>query len=481
MSFMGSDFLLCGSSAQSLYHGVAADLPIVDFHCHINADEILENRRFNDLGEAWLEGDHYKWRLMRAAGISEEFITGDASFAQKFFAFAGMLPYAVGNPVYDWAHLELRRFFNCAKTFGIDSAEDIYSFCNDKLQNDPDLRVRGIIKRMKVKVIVTTDDPADDLSSHKALVTARAGARTGTQAEARAGDSSFDTQVLPGWRPGAVMNIESDGFAEYINKLGSVSGIKINDFDSLKAALLNRMEFFNSCGCRTSDHGIRQLVVSPLTYDEVNIIFLKGQRGEVLSAFEAEQYRYALMSFMGREYARLGWVMQLHLGVQRSINLNMFKLLGPDTGFDCIDPTADISGLAAFFDELNSTGTLPKTMIFSINPSFNQAVNTLAGCFSSDGVKSKVQQGSAWWFNDTAFGMEQQIIGFAEGGLLGNFVGMLTDSRSFLSYTRHEYFRRILCNYLGGLVDSGRYPDISSLKPLIENICYKNAISFFEF
>jgi glucuronate isomerase len=469
MSFMGSDFLLRGSAARALYHGIAAGLPIIDFHCHINADEILENRRFNDLGEAWLEGDHYKWRLMRAAGISEEFITGDASFSQKFFAFAGMLPGAVGNPVYDWAHLELRRFFNCDMIFGIHSNEDIYSYCNDKLQNDPSLRVRGIIERMKVKVIVTTDDPADDLSSHKALATARAG------------DSSFDTQVLPGWRPGGVLDIERDSFAAYIAKLSDASGVQVDNLDSLKDALLSRMEFFASCGCRTSDHGIRQLVYAPLSCDEVNAVFLKRLRGGVLTALEAEQYRYALMSFMGKEYARLNWVMQLHLGVQRSVNSNMFKLLGPDTGFDCIDPTVDISGLAEFFDELNTVGALPKTMIFSINPSFNQAINTLAGCFSSDGVMSKVQQGSAWWFNDTAFGMEQQIISFAEAGLLGNFVGMLTDSRSFLSYTRHEYFRRILCNYLGDLVDSGRYPDTSSLKPLIENICYKNAMSFFGF
>ena len=466
MAFIDKDFLLESTTAKALYHDFAAKMHIIDYHCHINASEILENKRFNDLAEAWLGGDHYKWRLMRANGAEEKYVTGDASGFDKFIAFSQALSRSVGNPVYHWAHLELQRFFGCTKPLTPDTAQEIWDFCNEKLKNDDRLRVRGIIECMRVDVIVTTDDPADDLHSHKEL----------------ASDDSFRTKVLPGWRPGGATDIESAGFTEYMKKLGEVSGVEINGFDTLKSALSKRLEYFNDNGCCTADHGIRQLAYEPAADDVIDGIIRKRLNGEELTGVEAAQYRYALMSFLGKEYARLGWVMELHVGVMRSINSVMVDRLGPDTGFDCIDPDAGITGIAQYLNALNSTDALPKTLIFSINPVDNFAINTLAGCFPGEGIKSKVQQGSAWWFNDTFHGMEQQMIAFAESGVLANFVGMLTDSRSFLSYPRHEYFRRILCNLLGGWVDSGKYPpDMACLESIVKDISYNNAKSFFGF
>jgi len=464
MSFMDKDFLLESYTAKELFHEYAAEMPIIDYHCHLNADEILENRQFTDLSQAWLGGDHYKWRLMRANGIAEKFITGDAPGFDKFEAFANVLPRAAGNPVFHWAHLELQRFFDCDIPLNPDTAKEIWGLCNKKLENDNNLRVHGIIKQMNVEVIVTTDDPADELNSHKKI----------------AEENTVSAKVLPGWRPGAVLDIDREDFITYIGRLGNVSGVQVEDFSSLKEALLNRMEFFNSLGCRTADHGIHQLSYAPSKDEQIEAIFKKRKQNETLTTTETDSFRYALMSFLAKEYARFGWVMELHLGVKRGVNKKMTKLLGPDTGFECIDPSCDFSGIAEFLNELNNEDKLPKTILFSINPSFDQIINTIAGCFPEEGIRSKVQQGSAWWFNDTLAGMEQQIMTFAEAGVLANFVGMLTDSRSFLSYTRHEYFRRILCNMLGGWVDSGRYPaDKKYLEILIKDICYNNTKAFF--
>jgi len=466
MAFMNDDFLLESNTAKTLYHDFAAGTPIIDYHCHIDAADIFENRQFSDLSAAWLNGDHYKWRLMRANGTAERYITGDSSGFEKFMAFADVLPRSIGNPVYHWSHLELQRFFDCEKPLNPGTAKEIWEICSEKLKHDESLRVRGIINRMNVEVIVTTDDPADNLDYHKKL----------------ASDSTLKTKVLPGWRPGAVMDIESAGFSGYLARLAEASGVEIKDFSTLKSALLNRLEFFNDRGCRTSDHGILQLIYTQSSDKVINDLLVKRLRGEILSSTEADLYRYALMSYLGKEYARLGWVMELHLGVKRSINSVMFDLLGPDTGFDCIDPSASLAGLAEFLNELNSMYLLPRTLIFSINPAYNNIVNTLAGCFPEEGVRGKVQQGSAWWFNDTYHGMEQQMTVFAENGVLANFIGMLTDSRSFMSYTRHEYFRRILCNLIGGWVETGKYPaDMGYLRCLVQDICYNNAKSFFCF
>ena len=466
MAFMDKDFLLESNSAKTLYHDSAANMPIIDYHCHINASDILENKRFVDLSEAWLGGDHYKWRLMRANGIAEKYITGDASGFDKFIAFAEVLPRSIGNPVYHWAHLELQRFFGCAKPLDPDTAREIWDICNEKLKNDDSLCIRGIIEGMRVEVIVTTNDPADDLDCHKKL----------------SADDSFNTKVLPGWRPGAVMDIENVDFTESIAKLGKVSDITIEDFYALKSALNRRMEYFNDNGCRTADYGIAQLVYAPATDDQLNTIFKKRLSRDVLTPIEANQYRYSLMRYCAREHARLGWVMELHLGAIRNVNTIMFDMLGPDTGFDCAATASNLADLVMYFDELDRTGALPKTLIFSINPADNMAINTLAGCFTEEGIRSKLQQGSAWWFNDTYTGIKQQIVDFAESGVLANFVGMLTDSRSFLSYTRHEYFRRILCNIVGNWVDSGRYPaDWSRLDSLVKDVCYYNSKTFFNF
>ena len=466
MAFMDYDFLLDTSTAKILYHEYAAKMPIIDYHCHIDAREILENKQFSDLSDAWLGGDHYKWRLIRANGTAEKYVTGDASGFEKFMAFAEVMPNAIGNPVYHWAHLELQRFFGCKKPLCPENAQEIWDSCNYKLQNNDRLRVRGIIDCMRVEVIVTTDDPIDDLESHKKL----------------AADESFKTKVLPGWRPGTIMDIETTGFPDYIKKLREVTGSEIEDFAGLKSALLQRIEYFNEAGCRTADHGLHQLTYAPADDGQIDDILKKGLSGETVKSYEADRFRYALMIYLGKEYAKLDWVTELHVGVMRNVNTVMLDKVGANTGFDCIDPDVGIADLAKYLNELNIADALPKTLIFSINPIFDSAINTLAGSFPKEGIKSRVQQGSAWWFNDTFYGMEQQMKAFAEGGVLANFVGMLTDSRSFLSYPRHEYFRRILCNLIGGWVDSGKYPaDMITLEKIIKNICYNNTKTFFGF
>ena len=462
--FLDRNFLLKGRSAKILFHDYADEMPIIDYHCHIDPAEIYENKRFEDLSEAWLGGDHYKWRLMRANGVGERYITGGASGWEKFRAFAEVLPRAVGNPVYHWAHLELRRYFGCEVPLGPDNARKIWDSCNEMLASDADLRVRGIINKMRVEAIVTTDDPADSLEWHRKL----------------AADESFGTKVLPGWRPSLALDVESPGFAEYVKRLGEAAEVDIGSYGGFKAALLERMEYFNAQGCRSCDHGIRKVVYMPAAEERLNGIFEKRLRGLCLTEDEAEQFRYGLLAFFAREYARLGWVMELHLGVLRNVNSIMFDKLGPDTGYDCADASSGISGLAGFLDDLDKNRALPKTLIFSVEPADNMVINSLAGCFAEEGVKGKVQQGCAWWFNDTLSGMEQQMTCFAETGVLGNFVGMLTDSRSFLSYTRHEYFRRLLCGMLGKWADSGLYPaDMSNLGEIVRDICYNNAKRYF--
>ena len=462
--FFGMDFLLEGETAKRLFHEYASTAPIIDYHCHIDPSEIYENRRFADISDAWLGGDHYKWRLMRACGVDEKYITGAAAGIEKFRALARILPRAIGNPVYHWVHLELQRYFGCRIPLGPDTADEIWNLCNEKLAQDDSLRVRGIIGRSNVECIITTDSPADDLTWHRRL----------------ADDETFGTKVLPGWRPDAVMNIENAGFAEEIRKLSEAANIGIYDYASLKAALLSRLEYFNNHGCRASDHGLRRLVPIPSTDEDINALLAKRFRGEIPSMVDADRYRYALLCFLAKEYARLGWVMELHLGALRNVNADMYGKLGADSGFDSIDPSGSIPGLAIFLDVLNSDGLLPKTLIFSIEPSDNIAINTLAGCFTQPGLKSKVQQGSAWWFNDSCAGIRQQLTSFAESGVLANFIGMLTDSRSFLSYTRHEYFRHILCSLIGGWVDTGLYPsDTNSLAAIVQDICYNNAKEYF--
>lgn len=466
--FIDENFLLRGETARHLYHTYAAKIPIVDYHCHIDAAEIYEDKRFADLSEVWLSGDHYKWRLMRACGVEEKYITGEACGRVKFAAFASCLPRAAGNPVYHWAHMELQRFFGITTPLGPDTAQKIWEKTSKALQRDETLSARGIIGRMDVEVIVTTDDPADSLEWHRRI--AVGGLTPPMQS----------TRVLPCFRPDAALNIEGKGFYQYIVELGESSGTKIKNYDDLKQALQNRIKHFADEGCKAADHGIYRLKYAPASSRDIKAIFKKALNKEPLNALDADKYRYALLRFLAGEYVINGWVMELHLGVLRNVNKLAFDKTGANTGFDCMGTSIDIAELSSVLNAFDKAGVLPKTLIFPINPVDNAAVNVLAGCFAGEGIKSRVQQGSAWWFNDSLGGIRQQLKCFAENGVLGNFVGMLTDSRSFMSYTRHEYFRRILCDFLGRLADTGQYPtDIDSLSKLVEDICYNNVKEYF--
>ena len=462
--FMDKDFLLSTEAAQMLYHQFAENMPILDYHCHINPKEICENRKFENITQVWLGGDHYKWRQMRSNGVDEKYITGDGSDREKFQAWAETLPKLIGNPLYHWSHLELRRYFGYEGYLNGDTAEEVWNLCNAKLQDDS-MTVRNIIKQSGVTLICTTDDPADSLEWHKKI----------------AEDPTFDVQVLPAWRPDKAMNVEKPTYAEYIAQLSKVSGVEVKDFASLKEALKNRMAFFASMGCCVSDHALEYVMYAPATDAEVDAILQKGLRGEAISKEEELKYKTAYMLFVAREYVKMGWVMQIHYGCKRDNNAYMFEQLGPDTGYDCINNYAPSAQMADFLNALSATNDIPKTILYSLNPNDNASIGSIIGCFQGD-IPGKIQQGSAWWFNDHKIGMTEQMASLANLGCLGNFVGMLTDSRSFLSYTRHEYFRRILCELIGGWVENGEYPaDMKALETIIKGICYNNAVKYFGF
>lgn len=462
--FLDKDFLLSTEMAQKLYHDYAETMPILDYHCHINPQEICEDRKFENITQVWLGGDHYKWRQMRSNGVDEKYITGDATDREKFQAWAETLPKLIGNPLYHWSHLELRRYFGYEGYLNGDTAEEVWNLCNAKLQEDS-MTVRNLIRQSNVTLICTTDDPVDTLEYHKKL----------------AEDTSFEVQVLPAWRPDKAMNVEKPTYAAYIKQLSEVSGVEIKDFASLKEALKNRMEFFNSMKCCVSDHALEYVMYAPASDAEVDAIIAKGLKGEAVSREEELKYKTAFMLFVAREYNRMGWIMQLHYGCKRDNNAYMFEQLGPDTGFDCINNYAPSAQMADFLNALSATGEVPKTILYSLNPNDNAAIGTILGCFQG-APAGRIQQGSAWWFNDHKTGMKDQMISLANLGCLGNFVGMLTDSRSFLSYTRHEYFRRILCDLIGGWVDNGEYPaDMKALEEIVKGISYNNVIKYFEF
>lgn len=463
--FMDKDFLLSTDTAKTLYHDYAATMPVLDYHCHINPEEIAKDRQFDNITQLWLGGDHYKWRQMRSNGVDEYYITGDAPDFEKFKKWAETLSKAIGNPLYHWSHLELQRYFGYYGTLNADTAEEVWNICNEKLAQ-PDMSVRNIIKKSNVTLICTTDDPIDSLEWHKMI----------------AEDDSFDVQVLPAWRPDKAMNIEAPGFIDYLKALEKASGIEINSFASLKDALVNRMEFFNKMGCRASDHALEYVMYQPATEEEIEAIFSKRMAGGTILRDEELKFKTAFMVAMGREYHRLGWAMQLHYGTHRNMNTGMFNKLGPDTGYDCINTYSSTGEMAAFLNALNVTDQLPKTIIYSLNPADNAGIGTVLGCFQGPECKGKIQQGSAWWFNDHKTGMTDQMISLANLGLLANFVGMLTDSRSFLSYTRHEYFRRILCELIGNWVENGEYPDdMNMLGNMVKDISYRNAVNYFGF
>lgn len=464
MNFMTDNFLLKTETAKLLYHKYAANMPIVDYHCHINPQEIYEDRKFENITQVWLGGDHYKWRLIRSNGVNEDEITGNADAQVKFRHFAEMLPKAIGNPMYHWTHLELKKYFDYNGVLNAKTADEVFALCNEKLQKD-DMTVRSLIKKSNVSMIGTTDDPIDSLEWHKKLLE----------------DKSFDVTVAPSYRPDKAVNIEKAGFVEYIGKLSAASGIEIKTVDDVKAALSNRLDFFCEVGCRATDHGLDYVVYSPASEIEVENIFQTVMNGGTVSQEDADKYKTAIMLHLGKEYAKHGIVMQLHYGAQRNTNGKMFDRLGPDTGFDCISTKSCGEAITGFLNALASENALPKTILYSLNPQDNEMLGTILGCFQGTETQGKIQHGSAWWFNDTKSGMEAQLKSLANLSLLGNFVGMLTDSRSFLSYTRHEYFRRILCNLIGEWVENGEYPfDEEQLGQLVQDICFNNAKRYFD-
>jgi len=460
-SFMDKDFILNTETAKVLYHETAAKMPIIDYHCHIEAKEIAEDRKFDNIAQVWLGGDHYKWRAMRICGTPERCVTGDATDYEKWLAFCTAAPKMIGSPLYHWAHLELQRYFGITETLSEDTAEKIWNECNEQLKT---LTVRKMIEKSNVEIICTTNDPTEMLPYHKEL----------------AKDDTFKTKVFPAFRPDKAVNIDKAGFADYIGALGEAWGKEIKSFADVKAAIVSRIEYFAEVGCKAADHGL-DYVPFKLADDATNeATFKKAMNGEALTAEEIDGYKTALIACCAAEYAKREWVMELHYGVIRNTNSEMFRRLGPDTGYDAVDQHLDAANLAHLLDLLLSSGALPRTVIFPIDPSHNTSVETICGAFQAEGIKGRVQQGAAWWFNDTKAGMEQQLKAFSELSVLGCFIGMLTDSRSFLSYTRHEYFRRILCNYIGDLVENGEYPaDMKHLSEVVADICCNNARSYF--
>ena len=464
-AFMDKDFLLETATAQKLYHEYAAKKPVLDYHCHINPKEIAEDRKFENITQVWLGGDHYKWRFMRSSGVDEYYITGDAPDKEKFLKWAECVGKAIGNPLFHWSHLELQRYFGYNGVLNKKTAEEVWEICNKKLA-EPSMSVRNLIKQSGVTLICTTDDPVDSLEWHQMIKA----------------DESFDVQVLPAWRPDKAMNIEKPEYLDYLAKLTEVSGIKIDTFADLKAALSNRMDFFAANGCSVSDHALEYVMYAPATDDEIEAIFAKRKAGNTVTREEEMKFKYAFMQNVAREYNKRNWVMQLHYGCKRDNNRTMYNKLGPDTGYDCINNYAPSSEMADFLNALITTEELPKTILYSLNPNDNQSIGTILGCFQDSTAVAKIQQGSAWWFNDHKTGMQDQMISLANLGNLSGFVGMLTDSRSFLSYTRHEYFRRIMCNLIGNLVENGEFPeDYDILSEIVEGISYDNAVRYFGF
>ena len=456
-AFMDKDFLLSSDTARHLYHEYAADLPIIDYHCHLDPKEIFEDRQFENIAQVWLGGDHYKWRLMRSAGVEERYITGDASDREKFQKWAETVGLAVGNPLHHWSHLELKNYFGYEGALNGDTAEEVWQLCNEKLKT---LSARRLIVNSRVKALCTTDDPADSLEWHRKI----------------AADESFGVKVLPSFRPDKALGIEKADYLDYLKRLG-----EITSFAQLSQVLKERLAFFVSLGCRVSDHGMESVPYAPATKDEVEAIFRRRRNGEIPTLQEQKQFKTALLLELGREYHRLGVVMQLHFGVIRDNSHRVFRALGPDAGIDSIGDQPSIKELAAFLGALDDTDELPRTILYSLNPNDNAALVTVMGAFQTGEAVGKLQHGSAWWFNDHKQGMIEQLTTLAADGYLAGFVGMLTDSRSFLSYARHEYFRRILCELLGSWVENGEYPnDEKALRTIVEGICVRNAERFFE-
>lgn len=464
--FMNEDFLLSTETARKLYHDHAEKMPVIDYHCHINPMEIYEDKRYDTITEVWLGGDHYKWRAMRSCGVPERYITGDATPAEKFQKWAETIPNLIGNPLYHWTHLELQRYFGITEPLTGDNAMEIYETCN-RILAQPDMSVRGIIRKSGVKLICTTDDPVDDLKAHELL----------------AADPTAPAVVLPAFRPDKAMRADKPTFPQYVSQLEAVVGYAINTVEDMRRALEDRIAYFADHGCRVSDHALDYCFCEEATEEELNDIFARAKAGKGITWGEQLKYHTALLIAVGKEYSRRDWVVQFHFGCLRDNSRVNFRKLGPDTGFDSMNDAPNAAGLARLLGTLEEQNALGKTILYSLNPSDNGIVGSIMGAFQTDSpIPGKIQQGSAWWFNDHKPGMEAQMVSLMSLGAMGSFNGMLTDSRSFLSYTRHEYFRRILCNLFGNLVENGEYPaDMERLGKMVENISYNNTLHYFRF
>ena len=467
---MDENFLLQTETAQKLYHEHAAKMPIIDYHCHLIPKMVADDHKFKSITEIWLGGDHYKWRAKRSNGVDERFCTGtDTTDWEKFEKWAETVPYTFRNPLYHWTHLELKTAFGIDKLLNPTTAREIFDECNDKLQNDPNMTARGLMRRYNVETVCTTDDPVDSLEYHKQVR-----------------DSGFEIKMLPTWRPDKAMAVENPAeFRAYVEKLAEVSGVTINKFSDMVDALQKRHDFFEEMGCRLSDHGIEEFYAADYTDAEIDAIFDKVYGGKELTHEEIDKFKSAMMIVFGEMDYASGWTQQFHYGAIRNNNSKMFKLLGPDTGFDSIGEFNTAKSCAKYLDKLNSRGKLTKTILYNLNPCANEVIATMLGNFQDGSVPGKIQFGSGWWFLDQKDGMQKQMNALSLLGLLSRFVGMLTDSRSFLSYPRHEYFRRTLCNLVGTDVENGEIPytgyEAERVNQMIEDICYNNAKNYFKF
>jgi len=461
--FMDQDFMLSNEVAKKLYHDYAESMPIYDYHCHISPKLIYENHQFANIGELMLGGDHYKWRVMLSNGVDEELIRGNGSWLDKWKAFAGCMKYCIGNPMYHWTHLELRRVFGINEILSEETAEDIWNRANAMLSTE-EFRCRGLIRKFNVKVICTTDDPVDDLEYQKLMA-----------------KEEMSFKVYPAWRPDKVINIDREGFVDYMNRLSQVSGVECASLEAMMKALEKRLDYFHENGSRLSDHALDTVPFGAPKADAAAAAFAKALRGETLTAQEVDTYKTYVLVELGRMYKERGWVQQYHIGAMRNNNPTMFKKYGPDVGFDSIDDTCIAENLSRLLAAQQDTGNLPRTILYCLNPKDNYVIGTMLGNFQGEGIPGKIQFGSGWWFCDQKYGMRDQMEALAALGLLGRFVGMLTDSRSFISYTRHEYFRRILCNLIGEWVENGEFPeDYKVLGELVQGICFNNAVSYFD-
>jgi len=461
--FLDQNFLLKTKTAQCLYHEYAKDMPVIDYHCHLSPQQIADDLMFESLSEVWLYGDHYKWRAMRANGVQEDYITGNKTDWEKFQKWSETVPYTLRNPLYHWTHLELQRYFDIDTILNGDTAKKIYDECTAKLQT-PAYSVRNLLRKMNVKAVCTTDDPIDSLKHHQKIK-----------------DDGFEIPILPAFRPDNAMNVSSaEKFNIYVKKIEAVTGIAVSSFDDFLFALQNRHDFFASMGCSVSDHGLEEIYAEDFTGSEIDAIFNKVHGGKELNEAEQNKFKSAMLIHFAEWDWEKGWVQQFHLGALRNNNSRMSQTLGPDTGWDSIGDFSHARSLSKFLDKLDSNNKLAKTIVYNLNPADNELMATMIGNFNDGSSAGKIQWGSAWWFLDQKDGMTKQINTLSNMGLLSRFIGMLTDSRSFLSYPRHEYFRRILCDLFGDEIENGELPnDVPWVGKIIQDICFNNAQNYF--